>query len=245
MPSPISGFEYTVMAQEDTLKQLWRVVRHSFPAVATDSAAIDHVAIEQLLQRADLWLSSKTVEGYDPADFADWPADQQKVLAAAVEGFRTVAKTVAPNRPASVEQRTAAAEWLGRILQVVRPIVRDEWLRAVETLVIEAEDWCRRRDWLNHLSHKTITEPLIGQYEAAQLLVHLPEGRFMLTPISRFVAGGTGLIDLYAMPALAGRSIVRRSGKWEIIPEKSRDRPQPWSETAFSNLIASLAQEAA
>jgi hypothetical protein len=129
---------------------------------------------------------------------------------------------------------------------VIRPVVRDEWVSAVASLIGRAEGWCEARDWAaRRLPDKEVTEPLIGRYEAAQLLIHLAEGRFILTPVSRFVAGGTGLMDLYAMPALSGRSIIRRDGNWVLLPAKAQGQPKPWAEAAFEDAVRALAREAA
>lgn len=233
------------MAQEDFLKQLWRAVRQASPTVTADSDSVDASAIERRLAATDLWLTPKIVDGYDPADFSEWPPTARAELSAAVEGFVRVATDVPPARTASPEERAAGAEWFGRILDVVGPIIRDAWVSAIEALVAEAERWCRTRDWPTRRYPKVIAEPLIGRYDTAQLLVHIPEGRFMLSPVSRFVAGGTGLIDLYAMPTLGGRSVVRRDAGWVILSGSARGEPKRWSEAAFEHAILFLAREAA
>ena len=71
------------------------------PTVATDSQLIDPDTISRVLQRAAIWLTPKTVAVYDPAAFTAWPSEQQQELRGAVEGFRSVAATVPPDKPAT------------------------------------------------------------------------------------------------------------------------------------------------
>src|SRR5262249_24331680 len=148
---------------------------------------------------------------------------------------------------AAVQSLRAAAseEAFGRIVTTVQSVVRDEWVQAVGGLIGQAETWSRERDWAVRRSMKALEEPLLGRYEAPELLIHLPEGRFMLTPVSRFAAGGTGLVDLYVMPGLGGRSVVRRGTGWVILPARPAGRPKEWSAAAFETAIRELTREAA
>jgi hypothetical protein len=233
------------MAQEDFLKHLWRVLRHSVPAVVADNGSVDASAIQRWLAGSDLWLTPKTVEDYDPGDFASWPDEEHRALDAAVGWFRAAAAKVPPDQPATPEQSADAAEAFVQLIGVIQPVIRDEWVAAVEGLIGQAVKWAEDRGWANQRSTKTIEEPLLGKYDAAQLLVHIPEGRFILTPVTRFVAGGKGLVDFYAMPGLGGRSVVRREPGWVILPGRPNGRPKPWSAGAFEAAIRELAREAA
>jgi hypothetical protein len=131
------------------------------------------------------------------------------------------------------------------LIEAVHPYLRDEWVAAVEAFVDQVEGWCRKRDWATRRYPKDIEEALLGRYEVPQLLVHRLEGRVVFDPITRFVGGGDGLIDAYAMPSLETRPIARRNGDWELSPATPNGRPRKWSEAAFERLISDLSREAA
>lgn len=221
------------MAPEEFLKYLSRALRSRPRRVAANGQPANDPG-EPFDHRAAIDL----ITAFDAADFSDLPAGVRKALG---NEFRLLGTALRSSPP----DRAAAADALHRIAEVVGPEVRAEWVAAVEELVGQAEAWARARDWAVKRFPKEIDEGPLGRYEVPQLLVHLREGRVLLDPQTRFVAGGTGLIDAYAMPSLGGRPLVRRAGGWEFLPAKANGRSRAWSEAAFEAVVRGLVRDAA
>ena len=83
------------MAKQEFLENL-RVARNLFvhPRVEADSRQIDTGAVAQLLARAAIWLTPKSVKGFNAADFPELGLDKQKELQDAYQAFMAVAKEV-------------------------------------------------------------------------------------------------------------------------------------------------------
>ena len=81
--------------------------------------APDSGRITRWLDRADLWLTPKAVEDFEPEDFADSPDCDR--LTEAVEAFRRVAAQVPPAAPAPPALRREAMEAFSEIIRIVRP----------------------------------------------------------------------------------------------------------------------------
>src|SRR6516162_8286062 len=102
------------------------------PTVWADSQHLSPDRLTPQLQKAALWLTPKAVEGFDPRDFADLPAEMQAELRDAVERFRAVAATVPPNASATEGQFQEALAHLRRVVTTLSAAVRSEWAAAVD-----------------------------------------------------------------------------------------------------------------
>jgi hypothetical protein len=117
------------MAKQEFLDN-FRIARNLFfhPRVEMDSPQLDPQARETMIARAALWLTRRSVNGFDPADFSELGLDRQRALQTAVHDFLAVASQVPPQEPASPEQlgkaRVAFSEMLG-ILQPYLPTPED------------------------------------------------------------------------------------------------------------------------
>src|SRR5688500_9071092 len=60
------------------------------------------------LHQTDLWLTKKSVDGFDPADFNGWPSKDQRELAREVEAFLRIAEGVTADQPAKKSQSVEA-----------------------------------------------------------------------------------------------------------------------------------------
>jgi hypothetical protein len=187
------------------------------PNVDTASDPLDTDAIAQILHRAALWLTPKVVEHYDPDDFADGQADQQNRLRLAVEEFRGMASQVPPNRPATVDQFMEGAERLRELIKVLGSIVLVEWMCAIETVELNAEEWSAERAWRTKRVNKKMNESLIGAYEAPQLLIFAEPNLYALDPVARFVPGALGAFDFALQPSYHTTSMYRDdNGVWHV-----------------------------
>jgi len=110
------------MAKQDFLDN-FRIARNLFfhARVAADSTQADPQAIEQRVARAAIWLTPKSVKGFNADDFAELGLDRQRELQAAVREFSDVAQQVPPNAPATPEQLGNATVAFEKMLQILMP----------------------------------------------------------------------------------------------------------------------------
>lgn len=110
------------MARQEFLGN-FRIARNLFfhPRVETDSSPIDPRAAEQVIARAAIWLTPKSVKGFSSDDFPELGLDKQNELRTAVGDFLNVASQVPPNEPATPEQYASARDSFARILRILAP----------------------------------------------------------------------------------------------------------------------------
>jgi hypothetical protein len=112
--------------------------------------------------------------------------------------------------------------------------VRDVWIDAVTRLIGDAEQWSLKQDWSIRRVMKTIQEDRLGSYEVPQLLIQSTAGRLLLDPVACYIAGATGLVDLFLMPSYDSVTITRYDdGGWHLHPDGDADKSLPWSEENF------------
>jgi hypothetical protein len=110
------------MAKQEFLSN-FRIARNLFahPHVPTDSSQINPQAMERMLARAAIWLTPKSVKGFNADDFPELGIDRQRELQAAVREFLEVAKEVPPNEPATPEQFGNAQVAFAKMLTILQP----------------------------------------------------------------------------------------------------------------------------
>lgn len=96
--------------------------------------------------------------------------------------------------------------------------VRAEWIAAVNELVTRIEGWCKEFDWATRRALKQLKDKPIGAYEVPMLLIQQWDVKLLLEPISRFVAGANGRVDLYTMPEYDDMAVLtRENGDWVLL----------------------------
>ncbi len=110
------------MAKQEFLSN-FRIARNLFihPRVEADSRQVNQQAATQTLARAAIWLTPKSVAGFNPGDFPELGPDRQKELHGAVREFLEVAKEVPANKPATTEQYANAALAFEKTLEILEP----------------------------------------------------------------------------------------------------------------------------
>lgn len=105
------------MARHEFLENL-RLARNLFtaPRLMVDDPTLDPQAWERLLFRRALWLTPRSVEGFDVDDFKELGPDRQRELDDAVREFLNVAKQVPPTATPTNDQYTRAAAALRKLL---------------------------------------------------------------------------------------------------------------------------------
>ena len=118
---------------------------------------------------------------------------------------------------------------------------RDSWIAEVERLAVDVEHWAKTRDWAVRREMKNFTEDEIGTYQLPVLTVLTSLGRVVFEPVARFVAGGSGRIDLYAFPSFSQVVLVRRGRKWTFLSESDHsDLGRKWKEADFVKTLSEL-----
>ncbi len=74
------------------------------PRVTADSPSIDTATMARTLARAAIWLTPKSVAGFNAADFPELGLDRQRELQSAVQDFLAVARQVPADKPATDAQ---------------------------------------------------------------------------------------------------------------------------------------------
>jgi len=108
-----------------SLRDFWTSVRTGasflLPTVTADSPKVDAHQIEARLRNAHVWLTPKSVEGFDEQDFDFLAEDTQKRLTQCVNQFRDAAGQVPSDQPATEFQVQAALPAFLCVLDIMRP----------------------------------------------------------------------------------------------------------------------------
>jgi hypothetical protein len=110
------------MAKQAFLEN-FRTARNLFfhPRVRADAAQADATPIEQMIARAAIWLTPRSVKGFNVEDFQELGPDRQRALQAAVERFLDVANRVSPTEPPTSEQLAGAKVAFETVLEILLP----------------------------------------------------------------------------------------------------------------------------
>ncbi len=105
------------------LQDFWISVRTSArmiaPTVTADSPRINTGDIERILRGAVIWLTPKSVEGFNERDFDFLSDGERKELSDSVRQFVSVARQVDPRKPASDSQIQEALPHFRRIVEIL------------------------------------------------------------------------------------------------------------------------------
>jgi len=119
----VHSFEVQDRATKGKFLANFRVARNLFfhPRAQTNSTTIDTASISEALTRGAIWLTPKSVEGFNAADFPELKADRQAELLNAVQTFKAVASQVPADKPPTKEQYGNAAIAFIAILNILSP----------------------------------------------------------------------------------------------------------------------------
>ena len=101
----------------------FRLARNLFvhTRVDTDSISLDQDSIKRMVVRAALWLTPKSVAGFNAAHFPELGTDRQLELQRLVKEFREIARSVPPNKPATGDQYDSATLVFRKLLEILDP----------------------------------------------------------------------------------------------------------------------------
>ena len=92
------------MARDKFFLSLRNALGFLAPEVKTDSQTLNSTDIQRQIQDAAIWLTPKSVEGFDAKDFLDLPKAQRTALSNEVAEFTKIAEQVPADGPATDEQ---------------------------------------------------------------------------------------------------------------------------------------------
>src|SRR2546425_220793 len=100
-----------------------RIARNLFihPRLDGIGSGLDPQATAQRLAKAAIWLTPKSVAGFNAADFPELGPDRQRALQDAVQAFLAVANQVPADQAATVEQYGQSSAALAKMLEILAP----------------------------------------------------------------------------------------------------------------------------
>jgi hypothetical protein len=95
--------------------------------------------------------------------------------------------------------------------------IRAEWLRDLNALASQVKGWVEPAQWRTRLVSKPLRDEGLGRYEVPLLLMERDGVEVALNPVSRFVPGADGAVDLYVVPAYDEvASLYFKRGEWTL-----------------------------
>lgn len=229
------------MAREQFIDSLRMASRLLAPPSVSTGQHDSDAYLDAVLNTTDPWLTPRSVEGFDPADFASWPQGERNELARAVAAFLEIADKVPPNKPATKAQTKQSRKHLERAIFILRQQLLREWRAAQDSMLQEATAAARKRGWHVQQDEKDLQESLLGAYKAPRLRIRANDKEVVLDPIARFGSGRQGLVDLVVMPTYETAYFVTfKNGAWQIISPRGTLHRRPFSAATFANTIAHL-----
>jgi len=230
------------MAQEQFIDSLRLASRMLIlPAVSSEQGEQTDTYIASKLHAADFWLTPKSVEGFDPADFVDWPAKKQEELKKEIKAFLEIAEEIPANKPATKAQSNQASKHLKQVIQLVRDQLVQEWLEAQKQMMAEATEAAKAKGWYVEKDEKEVTESLLGTYKAPRLRIRTQNNEVVLDPVARFGSGRRGIVDLVVLPTYETIYLVAfKDGQWQIVSPRGTAHSRPFTQTTLVKTITNL-----
>jgi hypothetical protein len=151
------------MAKHEFLANL-RLARNLFtsPRLRADDPSLDPQEWERVLLRRAIWLTPRSVTGFDVDEFKELGPARQQELADAVREFLDVAEQVPPTATPTIDQYTRAAAALRKLLEFLALYVgisreEEQFREAVRNL--ELPDWVV--NWSYQFDTDYYDEPVI------------------------------------------------------------------------------------
>lgn len=197
--------------------------------------------ISRSLYNADLWLTPKMVEGFDPSDFVDWPSEQRVQIEEEVARFHAVAQAVPADGPATKDQSDQGRKHLERIIEIVGSHLTKEWLDAQRSMIDLATKAAKDEGWYCEEDEKEVLESLLGRYRAPRLRIRTRENEVVLDPVARFGSGEQGIVDLVVMPTYETAYLVAfKNNNWQIVSPRGSAHRRPLTQSTLVNTITGL-----
>jgi hypothetical protein len=145
------------------------------------------------------WLTTHSVNGFNPADFTELSDSNIKDLTCEVIAFQELAEQAKEGRTTKTLIKKARSH-LETVIATVRKSLLDDWLSAQASMLEQAKTAARLNDWYAHQDEKEVSESLLGSYKAPRLRLKSQDLDVVFDPVARFGSDGRGVIDLVTMP---------------------------------------------
>lgn len=121
-----------------------------------------------------------------------------------------------------------------------------EWLDCLNRLVDEVKVWVEKTGWRTRLIQKSMSDEILGPHKVPVLLMERDTVEVALNPVSRFVPGADGAVDLYLVPAYDDiASLYFESGRWVIYDDlEAETEGLPLSEETINQALESMTAHA-
>lgn len=130
------------MALVEFLKNVRTAASFLSPRVNTGDARRDR-EFQRVLRGAAIWLTPQAVKGFDSEDLMAIPnlaPEQKQKLETRVSRFKELAETVPEDQPARPEQVREAFPQLVEIMEILKPYLDNEAIRA-HHILLDAGSW--------------------------------------------------------------------------------------------------------
>src|SRR3954447_26111667 len=99
-------------------------------------------------------------------------------------------------------------------------VVKSEWLDRLDRLIREIKGWAEAYGWKTRVYRKPMKEDTaLGRYDAPRLVMEREQDGVVvaLDPVTRFVPGADGGVDLYLMPGYDDiASLYYEGDRWVV-----------------------------
>ena len=196
---------------------------------------------DRVWSNRDLWLTPKSVEGFDPADFEDLPEKEREKLAKEVAAFLAIAREVPANARARKTQSKQACKHLEGAIKIVGGRLLNEWIAAQNKMLEVAMEAARKKEWYAEKDEKEVCEPLLGTYKAPRLRIKSIDREVVFDPVALFCGGGQGVVDLVVLPTFeTAYYVVFKDNHWQIVSSRGKPNRRPFTPETFVNTITRL-----
>jgi hypothetical protein len=185
------------------------------------------------------WLTTHSVDGFDPADFTELSDSNVKNLTREVIAFQEFAGQAKDGRTTKTLIKKARTH-LETVIATVRKPLLDDWLSAQASMLEQAKTAAKLNDWYAHQDEKEVSESLLGSYKAPRLRIKSQDLDVVFDPIARFGSDGRGVIDLVTMPNYeTSHYITLKNDVWWIAAANDPSlRHQRFSQKTLVNAMS-------
>jgi hypothetical protein len=102
--------------------------------------------------------------------------------------------------------------------------IKAEWLKCLNDLASQVKAWVEPAGWRTRLVAKPTRDSVLGRFEVPLLLMERNGVEVALNPVSPFIDGADGAVDLYVVPAYDEvGSLYFKNGQWTLYYVSHQD----------------------
>lgn len=109
------------------------------------------------------------------------------------------------------------------------------WVKIVESLANDVEQWAGERNWSVHREFKLIREGE-HRYEVPVVRVRSAAGEVWLDPVGAAVLGAQGRVDIVFWPSGERVRLLRHGQEWQAVKDNDKRIRRKWGRALFQDL---------